>query len=337
MSTIEERLERDIAALAGGVVVTESDLKDAHDAVEERLEFGRQQSRRRTVAMVVAAAVAIPIVGVALVRAVDKDESAPPVAPVLPVTPVETVSAQPGGWLIGRPPTRDLIQGVWREDDGGVQLRFTAPDGFAADNVGRLFHDPGLVGTWDLKGDEITITLTGGTDGCAGEKFAMRASLADQGTLRFAPTYRSVGRCAPFHAWGALQQVLPTSPDMAAFILPKKPAGKPWPDRRSLYGLWQAEGGGYAMELGRDGSYVVADNSGEPVDRGRFSLRDAELTLTSSARSVRCSTGDRLVWSDLRLVDPGTLGLRGATVLENSCGASWADKNWILVPDHRTS
>ena len=43
MSSIEERLARDIAAVTGGVVVTESDLRDARDAVDERIDSRRQR------------------------------------------------------------------------------------------------------------------------------------------------------------------------------------------------------------------------------------------------------------------------------------------------------
>ncbi len=87
------------------------------------------------------------------------------------------------------------------------------------------------------------------------------------------------------------------------------------------------------LELDAGGTYSVADESGAPVDRGRWSLRKADLTLTSSAASDACNTGDRLVWSDLEQVNPGpTTGLRGA-VQENSCGAPWTPKAWILFPD----
>jgi hypothetical protein len=54
MSTIEERLARDIAAVMGGVVVTESDLRNAREAVEDRIEGRRKRGRRRTVAAVAA-------------------------------------------------------------------------------------------------------------------------------------------------------------------------------------------------------------------------------------------------------------------------------------------
>ena len=41
MSSIEERLERDISAVTKGVVVTERDLLDARDAIDERVDTGR--------------------------------------------------------------------------------------------------------------------------------------------------------------------------------------------------------------------------------------------------------------------------------------------------------
>ena len=63
MSTIEERLSRDIEAVTGGVVVTESDLRDARAEVDERIESRRQRNRRRGVAA--AAAAAAVVVGVA--------------------------------------------------------------------------------------------------------------------------------------------------------------------------------------------------------------------------------------------------------------------------------
>ena len=48
MSSIEERFARDIAAVTQGVVVTESDLRDARNAVDERIDSKRQRDRRRT-------------------------------------------------------------------------------------------------------------------------------------------------------------------------------------------------------------------------------------------------------------------------------------------------
>jgi hypothetical protein len=334
MSTIEERLARDIAAVTGGVVVTESDLQDARDVLERNME-GRQRSRRRTAAVVAAAAV-ISVAGVAVARSLGSDQSAPPVAPVSPSTSVEPVPGPTDLWLTGRAPTPGLLRGVWREDNGGVQMRFSAHGVFASDDRGQIFLDPGLAGRWELTGDEIRIDVTGGKAGCAGESIVLRVSLAEKGVLHVVPAQQAPTRCAFLGAtWGALEQVLPTSPAIARFRNSDRESWTPWPRRSHLDGLWMVEGGGYAMQIGTDGTYVVADRSGEPVDRGRWSYRGAELTLTSTAQSGTCRPGDRLVWSGVEQLNVGTFALR-ASVQSNTCDAPWAATHWIKIPDGRT-
>ena len=71
MSSIEERLARDIAAVTGGVVVTESDLRNAREAVDERIDIEQQRNRRRPWDAVAAAAVVIPILGFAAFQMLD--------------------------------------------------------------------------------------------------------------------------------------------------------------------------------------------------------------------------------------------------------------------------
>ena len=66
MSSIEERLARDIAEVSRGVVVTDSDLRDARAAVDDRIGSGRQQDhRRRRLAAAAAAAVVVLLLGLA--------------------------------------------------------------------------------------------------------------------------------------------------------------------------------------------------------------------------------------------------------------------------------
>ena len=88
MSSIEERLARDIAAVTGGVVVTESDLKDAREAVDERIDSSQRRRRRLALGAAVAAVV-VPIVAVTAVGVLGDPESATPVSPV-PTDPVPT-------------------------------------------------------------------------------------------------------------------------------------------------------------------------------------------------------------------------------------------------------
>jgi hypothetical protein len=325
MSTIEEQLARDIAAVTGGIVVTESELKGAREVLVERVDSRRKRHRRRIAAALVTAAVVIPIVGVAISRS-GADETAPPAGPVGQNPSADDL------WLTGGTPTQDLVQGVWREDNGTVSIRFSPPDTVSSDNSGRLFDAPAFVGTYEIAGDVISISVDGGAAGCAGDTFAMRASMAKPGVMRFVPTQAETGRCSLVpDQWGAWEHVLPAGPSFAHFHFPNKMNWEPWPGPRSLYGMWAAEGGGYALEIDRDGSYYVADGSGDPIDRGQWSYRHTKLTLTSAAGSVECGPGDQVVLSGLEQVNSGTLGMQW-TVKQNACGGAWASQDWFLVP-----
>ena len=92
---------------------------------------------------------------------------------------------------------------------------------------------------------------------------------------------------------------------------------QPLSDKNALYGDWMAEGGGHVLELAPGGSYYVADESGEVVDRGQWSQRGSDLTLTSSAASAECSEGDRLVLGGVEQVTGGTTVMRGTVRTEH--------------------
>ena len=332
--SIEERLARDIAAVTGGVVVTESDLRNARDTVVERIDSRRQGTRRRTVIAVAAAAVLIFVVGVAAFLSIDGDRETAP-----PANPRPTTSDPEAHFLTGSAPTSDLLQGVWRLDNGGVQMRFSAPNVVSFDNGGRLFHNPAIQGTYVISGDLITVSVDGGPAGCGGQEFAMRASLPEPpvgpGALRLVHTQPGTVNCASVQdeRW-VMEQVAPASPSMAGLVFSTESGWQPLVGKSALYGVWLAEGGGYLLEIDPGGSYYVADESGEPIDRGQWSLRGgSDLTLTSSAGSTECSKGDRLVLGTVEQVaGTGTRALR-STLQENTCGAAWIPAAWVLIPD----
>ncbi len=146
---------------------------------------------------------------------------------------------------------------------------------------------------------------------------------------------RALRNCAPTQdeRW-VMEQVLPVSPPLAGLVFSTESGWLPLVGKSALYGVWLAERGGYVLEIDPGGTYYVADDSGDPVDRGRWSLRGgSDLTLTSSAGSTECSKGDRLVLGSVEQVSPGT-GTRGlrSTVQENTCGAAWTPAAWILIP-----
>ena len=76
-----------------------------------------------------------------------------------------------------------------------------------------------------------------------------------------------------------------------------------------LRGLWFAEGGGHAVELSPDGSYTMAGDYGEVVDRarGRWTARTA-VSRSAGGRLTTRRQGDRyaLGRSDWKKRRPGS-------------------------------
>ena len=333
MSSIEERLARDIAAVTGGVVVTESDLRNAREAIDERIDSGRQWDRRRNgIVAAAAAAVLVVALGVIAFLTLDGDDETAP-----PANPGPTTSDPHADFLFGKAPTPDLVQGVWRLDNGGVLMRFSPPNLFSLDYEGRLFHNPGVQGTYAIDGDLITVSVDGGPGGCAGQQLAMRASVPESGMLNLVYTQPGRDGCATAdkdERW-FMEQVLPTSQPWADTDFSSESGWQPLSDESTLYGSWLAQGGGHVLEIDPGGSYYVVDESAEPVDRGGWTLRGSDLTLTSWPESPTCNEGDQLVLGAVEYVDPGTSAMR-STVQENTCGVAWADAEWILIPHEGT-
>jgi hypothetical protein len=130
--------------------------------------------------------------------------------------------------------------------------------------------------------------------------------------------------------------MLPTSQSWADADFSSEGGWQPLLEENTLYGSWLAQGGGHILEIDPEGSYYVADESAaEPIDRGQWTLRGSDLTLTSSAKSTTCNRGDQLVLGAVEYIDPGTSALR-STVQKNTCGAAWATAAWILIPHEGT-
>ncbi|HEX4699681.1 MAG TPA: hypothetical protein VH857_10030 [Actinomycetes bacterium] len=154
MSSIEERLVRNIEAVTGGVVVTDSDLRDARAAVDERIEVRKQRNRRRGVLVAAAAAVAVLVVGLVAFRALDADDlTAPPAHP-------GPSSADPyQDFLVGQTATADALRGVWRLSNDAL-LRFSSPNRVSIDEHGRMLDNPDVNGTYTITGREIRDSVT---------------------------------------------------------------------------------------------------------------------------------------------------------------------------------
>jgi hypothetical protein len=356
MSSIEERLARDIEAITAGVVVTESDLRDAREAVAERIDSRRQRGRTR---ILVAAAVAA-VVGVAALQTLGGDDDSAP-----PADPGPTTEGDPHAlFLTGNAPTPELINGVWQGrmvtlqlgdavGSGAALMLFEEDGTMRSDSSGTLFSDPDLTGTYEVKDDVITVTMDGGPAECIGEQFAVRASLPADGEMRFVHTGPAVDGCSPAQdeRW-VLDQVLPTNNEhLGELEVPEEGDWQSLTESASLYGDWVADrtdpagDGGHVLEIAPNGSYTVAAGFGlgddsndvgtivDPVvDRGRWTFDSAasRLDLVSAGDSPTCDQGDRLVLVGLQQPDDWSSSMR-STVQQDDCGGAWASVGWIRL------
>ena len=331
MSAIEDRLLRDISTVTRGVVVTDSDLRDAWEDIDNRIENDRRD-RRRWFLAVAAAAVLVLVVGVGAFLKMDGDLTSAPPANNGPKPTSSTTVDNHATFLTGGAPTADDLQAVWRLDNGGVLMRFAPPNLVSFDREGRLFGNPGVQGRYTIDGDTIRITVDGGPDGCGGRQIAMRASVPEDGRLHFVITEQGEGACAGLQDQRlVMERMLPLGSGFADYGPTGEDSWLPLTDRTWLHGTWFAQGGGYLLELDRDNVYHVATGTGEQVDYGEWSLEGQKLTLTSWPDSVECENGDKLVMRGVEYADPGTSAIR-FTVGQNDCGRGWTPKSWMLIP-----
>ncbi|MBK5307046.1 MAG: hypothetical protein JJD92_10195 [Frankiaceae bacterium] len=325
-SSIEERLARDIAAVSGGVVVTDSDLQEVRKAVIDRIHSKRPRVRLGSTAAVAAAAVVLAAGIAGFLTFGDDDRASQPANPG--PTPISDPDAE---HLTGQAPTAQLIEGVWRVDNGMVLVQFREDGTVRFDEQGTLFSRPVTTGTYVIAGDAINVTITSDAQqSCIGSTFAIRAAMPEVGLLRFART--ASDPCVPMPPGrGALDQLLPSSPTTEETRFSQETGWAPLSDNTVLSGVWLAEGGGHLLELAVGGAYYLADNSGAPIDRGQWSLRNSALTLTSSSSSVQCSARDQFVLGAVEAVRPNTIAIRG-TVTKNACRGAWTPATWILIP-----
>ena len=327
MSSIEERLARDIEAVTKGVIVTERDLLDARDAIDERVATGRGRDRRRTVAMVAAAAVVVAGVGFGAIQILSEDNAT--VTPASGGEPADDIYAD---FLKGDPPTPENLNGFWRVDNGGTMVRFQTNGTVQFSDQGAVISDPVTIGTYTIDGDTIAVTAPD-APGCISPEFTMRAALPEPSLVNVVLTEPQFGTCETVATAIALEHVLPDNGRWADFTSAGIRGWRPVTDEKVVLGDWMAEaGGGYLLEIAEDGTYYVADDSGDVVDNGRWRLRESRLELFSRTESPQCEEGDFLVLGNLEYTNAETTLLRG-TVDQNDCGGGWTPTTWLQIPD----
>lgn len=326
MSSIEERLVRDIAATTKGVVVTERDLLDARDAIDERVDAGRGRDRRRTILVAAAAAVVVAGVGFTAIQAVSEDGAA--VTPAGGGEPADDVYA---GFLKGAAPTPENLNGFWRVDNGTTMVRFQTDGTVQFSDKGAVISDPVTIGTYTVDGNTITVTTTDAPR-CASSEFTMRAALPEPGLANIVLAEPQFGTCERVATTIALEHVLPDNGNFADFTSSDVRDWQPVADDKVVLGDWMAEGGGYLLEIAEDETYYVADESGDVVDNGAWRVRRSALELFSRTESPQCEEGNMLILGNLEYSNAEATLLRG-TVDQNDCGGGWTPASWLRIPD----
>jgi hypothetical protein len=240
VSTIEERLSRDIAAVTGGVVVTESDLREARETLDGRVEGRRQRNRRR--GLVAVAAAAAVVVGVATWQGLRSDDVRPTPAEPLPApSELPQLSAVDEAFVAGEVPTPELLEGVWRLDnptESRMLLSFAPDGGFAFDDAGRLFEDPLVHGTYETADGVIRVAVDGGQAQCAGESLLFRVAVNEGGGLNVLPVESTPSCGRPFRPQWVLEQQLPTPASATELNAPLGASWDPPFGVESLPGDW---------------------------------------------------------------------------------------------------
>lgn len=341
MSGIEERLMRDIAAVTGGIAMTESDLTIARDVLDERIEGRRRRTRRGYAAAAAAAAVLIVTGGVVAYQVNGDDAKA--VGPTSPGQGLPEQDAEAKRHLRGGPATADVLKGVWRVDNGTAAVQFRADGTMTFDDDGTLFGKPDTTGAWTAEGDLITLTTATSDDAeCVGTQIRLWTSTPESGRIHTALVDDVPAVCNPIGKGNqALERLLPTASAFKPYVseFAVDDGWEPLTDSSVLHGIFfSAED--YLLELDLDttgpnkeaaGRYYVVGAFDSIVDQGTWGSERGELTLTSSAGSAACQEGDRLAFGDVELLRAGTLAFRG-TIAENDCGGKWTTNLWLLVP-----
>jgi hypothetical protein len=328
VSTIEERLSRDIEAATEGIVMTDSDLRDARVAVEDRIESERRRGRRR--GLVAAAAAAAVVVGVATWQGLTGEDTSPSPAPPAPSPSGLTDTEK--AFLTGDAVTAGILPGVWRLDNGTTLFMFTSDGRFSFDDTGHLSTDPRVDGTYAVEGDTISVDVDGGTSGCAGQAIALRAVVSAIGTLHVLPVGREPSGCqAPSSYQWVLEPVLPAGYFSGIKTGPGANWDPPAADE-SVQATWYDPQEGYLVELRDDGTYSTITGSTDVADRGTWTVDPSvtRLTLVSGADSSTCREGDRFVLDNLRVREIGVLALQGDPG-RNDCDVAWKGTGWVRL------
>lgn len=227
--------------------------------------------------------------------------------------------------------------GVWRFGAGG--LASFADDGrYWQDTHGSLAHDPDVVGTYELTGNELTFTWSMNAYDCPPNTTAVSLITAhEDGNITFQDVSHD---CFP-EAAGRVWSITRVSPDNRTVAeLPESPPEGMAANMGNVRGDWHVVGTSILIELDPvvgevEGSYWW-DAEGElawsPAESGTYLLRDGGIELTV-ATSDTCQPGHTLLLSDTDVY--GSVDASGYFVMtanaSDACGRLSGPVTLVLI------
>jgi hypothetical protein len=280
----------------------------------------------------VAAAVAGLVLVVGIAACGDDDDDAVAEAPTSTST-VEATSEP-------IPVTSETLAGIWRVEGGPPSERILnqigADGSFLFDVDGNLDTDPWGIGTYELDGTEVIISVTNGA--CSDWAFNVD-DIPEDG--RVLATYSRTGcHLEAGDPWN-LTRLSPMSPSGSAIVEPVTVSDTPLElSAATVDGIWLREGTGQLVSFTSDGRYSVDDGGllgVDPDDTGHYEI-DGDTFVLSTDGTGSCAAGTTVTWT-AAILDSVTLtgdslytGRLRLTAPDNECvGWTSGEQTWLRV------
>ena len=250
--------------------------------------------------------------------------------------------AQPAGTPATTEPipvTSETLAGIWRVEDpptaGGLLHQIGADGSFVFDPNGLLDTDPWGIGTYELNGTEVIITVTNGA--CPDWAFNVDDIPEDGRVLatHLAGCHDNAG-----DPWN-LTRLSPISASASAIVEPVTVLDPVEISPAIVEGIWLREGTGQLASFTSDGRYSVDDGGLlgiDPDDIGHYEI-DGDTFVLSTDGTGSCPAGTTVTWTDA-ILDSVTfpkddsLYIRRLrlTAPDNDCvGWTSGEQTWLRV------
>ena len=237
------------------------------------------------------------------------------------------------------PVTPESLAGIWAVDGGpepGILNQIGADGSFVFDPNGLLDTDPYGIGTYELDGTEVIISVTNG----ACDDWAFRVDDIPEDGRVLATYSRSGCNIAAGEPWN-LTRLSPISPSASAIVEPVTVDDAPvelFP--AIVQGIWLREGTGQLASFTLDGRYSVDDGGVlgvDPDDTGHFEI-DGDTFVLSTDGTGSCAAGTTVKWTAVILdkvkftEDDGLVRRLRLTAPDNECvGWTSGEQTWLRV------